>query len=206
MPPFPRTIVPNGTDAPQTLAAPYISRTRNSKRFVRPTLGGGFGWSEHFPPLDASLATVRAFLFDIDYFYAQAITVQVRPYHWSVAGGTIPTDATGAVNGAPQSGTSLITDGWTPGGTIAKGSYLHVAGVGHAVKVMAPAGADGGGNITFSIDPPIWLGNSPADDAVVTLNGLLDCHIVEAPRWPRVRARNRTFYRDLEIRFEETRE
>lgn len=93
------------------------------------------------------------------------------------------------VNGASQTGTSLITDGWTAATTIKKGTVFTLASV-NAVNpqnrtstgslqqfvVTADATADGSGNATLSIYPAITASGafqtvtgSPADNAAITL-------------------------------------
>lgn len=93
------------------------------------------------------------------------------------------------VNGASQTGSSLVTDGWTASTTITKGTVITVAGV-NAVNpqnrtstgslqqfvVTAAATADGTGNATLSIYPAITasgafqtVSGSPADNAAITL-------------------------------------
>jgi len=95
------------------------------------------------------------------------------------------------VNGASQTGASLITDGWTANTTIAQGTVFTLAAV-HAVHpetrvaypflqqfvVTADATADGTGNATLSISPSITTSGatqtvnaSPADNAALTLVG-----------------------------------
>ncbi|MBO0358625.1 hypothetical protein J0X19_11770 [Hymenobacter sp. BT186] len=72
------------------------------------------------------------------------------------------------INGAGQSGASLITDGWSPGATITAGTVITISGA-QAVHpetkvaypylkqfvVTADVTADGGGNATLAINPPI---------------------------------------------------
>lgn len=76
------------------------------------------------------------------------------------------------VNGASQTGTSLITDGWTPNitGVMVKGDYFAVdlpsgGGARSLHQVTADADSDGGGNATLAIRPP--LRESPADGATI---------------------------------------
>ena len=80
--------------------------------------------------------------------------------------------ATGApvVNGASQTGTSLITDGWTFSitGIMVKGDYLAMdlpLGGRSLHQVTADADSDGAGNATLAIHPP--LRESPANNATI---------------------------------------
>lgn len=72
------------------------------------------------------------------------------------------------VNGASQTGTSLITDGWTSGqtGIMKKGDYFSVNG---ELKIMtSDVNSDGSGNATLTFQPP--LRNSPDNNAPITVN------------------------------------
>lgn len=201
---FPRSIAPAEPGWPEG-PAPLISRSHNSKPQVRSTLSAGVTWSESWAPLQMSNAAERAFLADVQSFARTGVELDIRPFHFRTAKGTIAVDATGAVNGANQSGTTLNTDGWPVGGTVKKGDYITVAGVPYALWIQADATA-AGGVISFTIDPPIFVGpTQPLDDAVVTLNGLLRARIIEPPSWPRA-LQGLEIYRGLTLTFAESRE
>lgn len=95
------------------------------------------------------------------------------------------------INGASQTGSSLVTDGWTASQTpiLKKGDVFTLAGV-HSVNpvsylstgnlqqftVTADANSDGSGNATLSISPAITTSGayqtvdaSPADNAAITV-------------------------------------
>ncbi|MGI9297835.1 MAG: P22 phage major capsid protein family protein [Gammaproteobacteria bacterium] len=104
-----------------------------------------------------------------------------------------PQGGTPLVNGASQTGSSLITDGWTAAAAVRlnRGDVITLAGV-NAVNprskqdtgqlrqfvVTAQASSDGSGNATLSIDPPITTSGayqtvtaSPANNAAITVLG-----------------------------------
>ncbi len=85
-----------------------------------------------------------------------------RDFDYSGARGT-PT-GTPLVQGASQSGSSLITDGWTPSTAIFKeGDEFQV---GNFLKMItADVSSDGGGNATLSFEPQ--LHSSPANNAAL---------------------------------------
>ena len=90
-----------------------------------------------------------------------------------------PAVGTTLVNGATQSGSSLVLDGATAGVTIPKGRYFSfvAGGRNYLHLVTADATADGSGNITVNLAP--MLRASPADDAAVNfvspqIEGFLD--------------------------------
>lgn len=70
------------------------------------------------------------------------------------------------VNGASQTGTTLITDGWTPSttGILKAGDFIGVNG--ELKMVVADANSDSGGNATLTFEPPLRA--SPANDAAIT--------------------------------------
>lgn len=92
------------------------------------------------------------------------------------------------VNGAGQSGSSLVIDGVTASQVITEGTVFEIAGVDSVnnlsqndtqytanFRVTATATANGSGQVTLSIDPPITLSgsyqnvtNAPADNAAIT--------------------------------------
>jgi hypothetical protein len=72
------------------------------------------------------------------------------------------------VNGAGQSGTTLITDGWTPNqtGALKAGDFFGVNG--ELKMVVADVNSDGSGNATITFEPP--LRGTPADNLQVITN------------------------------------
>lgn len=109
---------------------------------------------------------------------------------WGLSGGTH--GGTPLVNGASQSGSSLVTDGWTlSAAVLKKGEVFTVAGV-YAVNpitkqstgslqqfvVTADGTADGSGNLSVGISPSIVVSGptqtvsaAPADNAALTIVG-----------------------------------
>ena len=71
------------------------------------------------------------------------------------------------VNGASQTGRSLVTDGWNASIAIFKaGDYLKEAGSDKVYMVTADVSSDGSGDATISIEPA--LVSSPADGAAIS--------------------------------------
>ena len=71
------------------------------------------------------------------------------------------------VNGADQTGRSVVTDGWNASITIFKaGDFLKFANHDKVYKVVTDATSDGSGDSTITIEPP--LVTSPATDSAIT--------------------------------------
>ena len=73
------------------------------------------------------------------------------------------------VDGASQTGNSLVTDGWTASTLVLKaGDYISVAGTQNQLfMVVADATSDGSGDCTLTIEPSIRV--SPANNAAITV-------------------------------------
>lgn len=104
-----------------------------------------------------------------------------------------PLGGTPLVNGASQTGASLVTDGWTASAAsrLKKGDVFTIAGVFHVnpqtrqstgvlqqFVVTADVSSDGSGNLTAAISPSITtsgafqtVSGSPADNAAITVVG-----------------------------------
>ena len=74
------------------------------------------------------------------------------------------------VNGADQTGYELVTDGWTTSqtGILLAGDWIEVNGL--LRMVVADADSDVSGNATLDISPGLWPGQSPADNAAITVS------------------------------------
>ena len=68
------------------------------------------------------------------------------------------------VNGASQTGASLITDGWSAGVTLLKGDFFSANS--ELKMATADCTADGSGNMTITFEPP--LRSAPSDNAAIT--------------------------------------
>lgn len=80
---------------------------------------------------------------------------------------------TPAVNGSSQTGTSLITNGWTGGATtnaVRAGDVIKIAGDAAVYMIDTDGSSDSGGNLTLSITPP--LRQSPSDGSLLTISNV----------------------------------
>lgn len=75
------------------------------------------------------------------------------------------------LNGAGQTGTSILTDGWTINTLILRqGDFLQIEPATKVYQVTADVTSDGAGNATIPIYPA--LRTSPGDNAAITANPL----------------------------------
>jgi len=124
----------------------------------------GDGWAADFslPPLPlADAATWVAWLVSLQ---GMVGTFYAGDPRRATPQGSAP--GTPLVKGASQTGTSLITDGWTfnQTGILLKYDYIEVEN--RLYMVVEDADSDGAGDATLSIEPA--LRTSPADNAAIT--------------------------------------
>jgi len=135
---------------------------------------------------------------EIDKQYKKGSMGQAAGFKWymdqNIRTHTVgPLGGTPLVNGASQTGTSLVTDGWTASAAsrLKKGDVFTITGVNSVNKVSgdstgslqqfvvtADVSSDGSGNLTASIYPAITVTGayktvtaSPADNAAITVLG-----------------------------------
>jgi hypothetical protein len=159
---------PSGIYVPNAGTFQLIS---NTSVFVSPLTGStqtserpGSRWSaeiEYFALSESDARTLIAFL-------TQLRGMSGRFYYGDPFNRTPRGLATGTplINGASQTGTSLITDGWTPNITniLRAGDYIQLAND-ELKMVVADVNSDGSGNATLTIEPP--LRSSPANNSAI---------------------------------------
>lgn len=137
---------------------------------LRSVTNMGRMWTETYPVLDTANVNVRALLQAINQSLREGTVWSVQHPYWHVrkgAGGGTP-----LVNGASQTGSSLIVDGASASITnwLRQGDMIQVPGCAVVFDVSANVNTDGSGNATIPISPPIFIGQSPADNAAVEIN------------------------------------
>jgi len=203
---FPRTVLPQVIARPQ-LVGPLISVGQGGKPQVRSTLQIGWSWTESWGPLRVGDTTAEAFQALIQSYWRSGAVLDVD-HRWQRAllgvGGGTP-----RVNGASQTGATLATDGW-PNDTanvLRAGDIIRIAGLNQVIQVTANANSGATtGPATLSINAPIFVGGSPADDALLTINNpagsVVYRAIIAALKVPA--AGPDEFYDGMEITFMET--
>ena len=174
---FPTTYSSSGSTLPLPIPALYDPGL-SGKGQVRDTGAWGHVWTESYGPLlvralnagDKTKAqAVNGWLATLESYLGRGtIFIKAHPQQRDLygAGGGTP-----LVNGASQTGASLITDGWPNTTTVLKaGDVINVGGLNPVFRVLADATTNGSGQVTLSLDPPIRAGSSPADNAAIVIN------------------------------------
>ena len=141
----------------------FVSRSISGRRQARQTHGQFFKMTASFPPMTrAEFAPINAFITKQrgQYESFQVVPPVVNAGLGSPAG-------TPLVNGASQTGRTIVTDGWNNSITIFKAAdYLKFSNHDKVYTVTADASSDGSGDSTISIEPALIT--APADDSAVT--------------------------------------
>lgn len=199
---FPRTVLPMRATWP-TSPGPLQSWGQSGVAHLRSISARGRQWTEIYGPLKASNVTVRAWLAKVFSYWRTGETLDV--YHISMQAKLGGVAGTPLVAGASQTGTSLVTDGWTGGTTIPAGEILRVAGDNFVQEVVASATAATSGTATLTLSPGIVV--AAADDAAITANStngnvLFQAVIAEPPILPE--AGPDEYYYGFTLTFRET--
>lgn len=180
---WPRTILPVEVTE-LDLPGPLISKSQSGRVNIRSIQQIGRTWTEHYllkvsNTADRSfLATVRTFwrngtIFDLSHIDYQTIK--------GVGGGAA------LVQGASQTGSSLVVDA-APLSTTAwlrAGDIFRVAGLPQVLEASADTNTNGSGVATIPLVVPIFTGGSPADNAALTITGVvLTACIIAPPTFP----------------------
>jgi len=141
----------------------FISRSISGRRQARQTHGQYFKMTAGFPPMTrAQFAPIHAFVLKQrgQYESFQVIPPVVNAGLGSPAG-------TPLVNGADQTGRTIVTDGWNNSIVIFKaGDYLKFANHDKVYTVTADVTSSGAGAATIAIEPALIT--SPATDSAIT--------------------------------------
>lgn len=154
--PVPRSITPRLITARADLRSAFGGSTQRISR-----TGSRWAYDVELPPMTAAsaLAWITA-LSETD----TCILNIPEP------GITIGSPGTPLVNGGSQTGSSLVTDGWTASYVIPQGKWLSVSvsSLLYLHVTTAAVTANGSGQATLSVFPPLRA--SPADNAALNVN------------------------------------
>ena len=169
---FPRTGPPARVTYPKVLGS-LISIGQSGALQTRSEAAQGRAWQETWAALPAGSEDVQELITTIENLYNTGATCTLT--HYLLPGSGLAANGAGGgtplVNGADQSGTSLVTDGWTASAAVRMkaGDCFTVAGLDVLFRATADISSDGSGNATITIEPPIVAGSSPANNAALTI-------------------------------------
>lgn len=133
-------------------------------------------WQEMWPAMPAGSEDVQELLTTIENLFNTGATCTLT--HYLLPGSGKARNGTGGgtprVNGASQSGTSLVTENWTTeaANRMKAGDCFALAGLDVLFRVTTDATSGTSTNAqTLVIEPPIVAGSSPADEALLTVAG-----------------------------------
>ena len=168
---FPRTVKSARTSPPKVPTG-LVSMGRTGKAQLRSEVRVGRRWTETWSAIKAGDTNVEALLAFIE-FYHNTLTIFNVDHTLLPGSGKAPNGAGGGtplVNGASQTGSSLVTDGWPNTTLVMKaGDVFKVAGLNALYRIRDDLTSDGSGDGTLTINPPVASGNSPANNAALTL-------------------------------------
>ena len=182
MPAFPRTI---GVQRASSFLMPGAlqSWSQSGKAQSRSTVQVGRMWTETLRPFLAGSIEGRALIAFLNNAWRNGTGYTIsHPSYLTPNGG-----ATGTilVNGASQTGSTLNVDGVTgssPG--LRAGDIISVNGIAHVFDATADVNISAGA-MAIPINPPIFAGGSPADNAAVTITAVqLNAKLASAPDIP----------------------
>lgn len=169
---FPRTVPPARVTYPKVIGS-LVSMGQSGAIQTRSEAAQGRVWQEMWPALPAGSEDVQELLTTIENLYNTGATCTLS--HYLLPGSGLAANGSGLgapkVNGPGQSGTSLMTYGWTASetGVMKAGDCFTVPGVDVLFRVTADASADGSGLATLTIEPPIVAGTTPTNSGVLTI-------------------------------------
>lgn len=180
---WPRVILPQRA-SPFVMPGALQAWSQTGKAQHRATAQVGRIWKETYVPFRAGSIEGRAFIATINNYWRNGtgFTIDHRVYLTHNGGGT----GTARVVGGGQTGSSLATDGWTGSNPVLRaGDIIAIAGIAHVFDVTADAPNLVAGACTLAINPPIFAGGSPADNAIVTYTGVvLNAKLFDPPDIP----------------------
>lgn len=147
-----------------------IGQAGKSQR--RSTQHVGRMWTEIYKPFKVDSDNGKDFLAMVDDYWRNGMKFQIdhRLYQTKRGSGT----GTPLVNGGAQTGNVLNTDGWTGSDPVLKkGDLISIQGLSPVYQLTANAPNLVAGAAGLSINPPLFAGSSPADNAVITYVGVL---------------------------------
>lgn len=175
MPVFPRDLIDADGDPILPLDAtwpdnsgPFVDEGATGRQQSRDVAAAGFRWQETFPPLISGDVASRRLLSLIRQWKGRTIVdVEHVRVEQLGAGGGAP-----LINGAGQTGDTLVTDGWPASTAILfAGDFIRANTLRRSFEVREDVVSDGAGNASVPIFPSIYSGGSPPDNDPILVAG-----------------------------------
>ena len=198
---FPRTRLPEQIGRPW-LAGALKDLAHSGGLQLRATKQIGWTWDEKWGPLNVTNAIDNQLMAVIDYMWNRGIIDTIT--HPLVPGSGRAANGVGGgtplVNGASQTGDSIITDGWPIGTSniVRAGDVLKFAGDNAVYRVRADTNSDGGGAAIIPITPNLRV--SPATNAVIT-NSNVTFRVAILRRSQFERSKSPLYFTGMEVTF-----
>lgn len=165
---WPRTVLPVHTTAAD-MPGVLRSAGHTGKQQIRSVMAVGRRWSETYVGQKRSDNTWAAFVAQVMNFWNNGTVFQVDHRAHRIlrgAGGGTP-----GVNGASQTGASIVTSGWPNSVTVLRaGDVILLPGLTLVYDVTADVVSSGAGAATIPINPTIYVGGSPINGGAITIN------------------------------------
>lgn len=163
-PNWPRTLLPSKCTTPMGPGALY-SWAQGGKGTSRATTAMGRQWTETYPPFKPTAADGAELVGVANEYWRAGTLFQIVPACYIgkplLGGGT----GSVTVNGASQTGTSLITTGW--GGTnpvLKRGDLIQIIG-NYTIRTITADVNRSGAAATLTLDPPLFI--APANSSAI---------------------------------------
>lgn len=152
------------------LPPPIMSIGASGKVNTRGQLAIGRRWTEtyRFPMVTPFGTSGREGYGLLQRYFRNGTFLNLQHQHYLTTLG----DAGGTplVKDASQTGASITTDGWPNSTAILDiGDLVTFDSITTVYEIVADVTSDGSGNATLTINPPIFSGGSPADNAAITV-------------------------------------
>jgi hypothetical protein len=180
---WPRDIQPQQS-SPFVMPGALQAWSQSGKPQHRSTVQIGRIWSESYPAFQVSSAAGRKLIAAINNYWRSGASFDIEHYSYLTHNGS--GTGTARVMGGSQTGSTLVTDGWTgPNPVLKMGDIISIAGLNQVFDLVADAPNLAAGVTTLNINPPIFAGGSPADNAIITYTATrLNAHILTPPDIP----------------------
>jgi len=184
---FPRTILPSASTIPE-FPGPMMSQGGTGRAQLRGANALGRRWVETYNGLKTSDVNVRAFIATVQNLWSRGVLFDIEHYLLNTKNGGMTGSPT--VNGASQSGSTLAINNAAGSNPVLKaGDLFTLPGMNVVFDVTADAPNLSGGTCTLSINPPIPVGQSPANGAALTYAAPVrfkSVYLCDRPDWPMV--------------------